>query len=205
MFQSAHAQTDPLTDHYFVSIGASGAEGLGDIKGLLTALGQLPNATVMVVLHRPFDRPSSLQAILESATLMPVLVAGDGMKLERGTCYIGEPAAHLHLANNSFGALERDPGRKYRNRTVDLLFGSLATHAGERAIGVVLSGSLDDGSRGLAAIHHAGGLTMVVLSTSVPTGMPGRAIAYDGPIDCIGTIDHIAKTLIAHLGSPAPD
>ncbi len=64
---------------------------------------------------------------------------------------------------------------------------------------MVLSGNLDDGSRGLAAIHQAGGITMVV--TPEPKswrGMPENAIAYDGPINLIGSPDEIAAGIQGH-------
>lgn len=201
MHALSEANAGSRTDHHFLAIGASGGQGLDDIKELLGALGSISNATVMIVLHRPFDKPSNLQAILQRATNMRVLLADKGMKLERGTCYIGEPDAHLTLVSDSFGALEQDSGWEHRNRTVDLLFRSLARFARERAIGIVLSGSLDDGSRGLAAIHHAGGMTMVLLPTSGPPGMPENAIDFDGPIDRIGTVDKIAQEVIAHLNA----
>jgi two-component system chemotaxis response regulator CheB len=61
-------------------------------------------------------------------------------------------------------------------------------------IGVVLSGSLDDGSRGLAAINAAGGLSMVLTPSAPPMkGMPENAINFDGPIDLIGSPITIAK------------
>lgn len=64
-------------------------------------------------------------------------------------------------------------------------------------IGVVLSGSLDDGSRGLAAIHEAGGLTMVLTPDPKPyRGMPRNAINYDGPVDVIGSPRVIAAAII---------
>jgi chemotaxis response regulator CheB len=87
---------------------------------------------------------------------MPVFVAGEGERFERGRCYIVEPAAHLIPAERSFGALVKDAGAAYSNRTIDLLFRSMAAGVGERFIGVVLSGTLDEGSRGIAAIHAAG-------------------------------------------------
>ena len=112
---------------------------------------------------------------------MPVKVAGDGDKFEVGTVYVGEPTDHLTLAKNSFGLLIDDPGRHHRNRTIDLLFRSVAAHGGKRMIGVVLSGSLDDGSRGLAAINAAGGLSMVLTPWAPPIkGMPENAINFDG-------------------------
>ena len=64
-------------------------------------------------------------------------------------------------------------------------------------IGVVLSGSLDDGSRGLASIHEAGGVTMVLTpDTLTGTGMPENAIAYGGPIDVVGNCQKIAAAII---------
>jgi hypothetical protein len=55
-----------------------------------------------------------------------------------------------------FGELIDDPAQRRRGRTVDLLFTSVAAHAGVRMIGVVLSGSLDDGSRAQAHLELAG-------------------------------------------------
>jgi chemotaxis response regulator CheB len=57
-----------------------------------------------------------------------------------GKVYIGEPAQHLTLAANTFGKPTDDPARDYGGRTVDLLFNSVAAHAGKRMIGVVLVG-----------------------------------------------------------------
>lgn len=174
-------------------MGASGAKGLRDVQHILADLPRALNAAVLVVLHRPWDSRSRLQEVLGYESKLPVLIASQGDQLIAGTIYIGRPSEHLTLAAKSFGELIDDPDRSYRNRTVDLLFHSVARHAGNRMIGVVLSGSLDDGSRGLKAIHHAGGLTMVVVPDAVPTcGMPENAIAYDGPIDLIGTPSQIA-------------
>ena len=95
-----------------------------------------------------------------------------------------------------------DPDAHHRNRTVDLLLTSVATYAGKKAIGVILSGSLDDGSRGLAAIHAAGGLTMVIERPKHPLGMPENAIAYDGPIDVVGGFAEIAAMIGASVAKP---
>lgn len=178
---------------WFIAVGASGRSGISDLKALLAALSPELDAVVLVVLHRPFDRPSHLHDILAKVSRIPIVVARKGERFEPGTCYIGKPAAHLALAASTFGDLVADPRATYRNRTVDLLFRSISANAGTCAIGVVLSGSLDDGSRGLAAIHEAGGKTMV-LSPRVPAecGMPENAIRYDGPIDFIGTPEQIA-------------
>jgi two-component system, chemotaxis family, protein-glutamate methylesterase/glutaminase len=186
---------------WIVAIGASGKEGLADIRDLLAALPATLPAVVMIVLHRAWGRPTRLRSILAAVSRLPVVIAIQGERLEEGTVYIGEPSEHLTLAANTFGEMTDDPEREHGGRTVDLLFRSVARHAGAHMIGVVLSGSLDDGSRGLEAIHDAGGLSMVLTPAAPPKlGMPENAINYDGPIDLIGAPHQIAGGIIAACG-----
>jgi two-component system, chemotaxis family, protein-glutamate methylesterase/glutaminase len=179
---------------FFVAIGASGSEGLGDIKELLASLPAGLQAVVLVVLHRPSDRVSALRDVLDRASGMPVLVAEEDRHFRMGRCYIGEPDAHLALAARSRIELVEGAHGKHRNRTVDILFHSVARHAGSRAIGIVLSGSLDDGARGLAAIHGAGGTTMILTRGGEPEpGMPLSAAKYDGPVDLMGSARQLGR------------
>lgn len=191
--------------HRYVAIGASGPDGIADIKELLRALPHPFSAVVMVVLHRAADQISYLRSALASSTAMAVIVAQEGEDLEPGKVYIGEPAQHLTLLAGAAAGLVPGPRHEYRNRTIDLLFASLAAHAGASAVGVVLSGSLDDGSRGLAAIHHAGGVTMVLTpERDGPAGMPESAIDYAGPIDAIGSPTVIARGIASLLAASLP-
>jgi two-component system, chemotaxis family, protein-glutamate methylesterase/glutaminase len=180
---------------WFVAIGASGAEGLRNVQELLSCLPSSLSAVVLVVLHRPWGSNSYLGEILGRATKLPVTIAIDGERFEAGNVYIGEPSEHLTLAAKSCIEIVSDPGRDHGNRTVDLLFRSVAAHGKQHAIGVVLAGSLDDGSRGLAAIHGAGGLTMVLTPVPGDRGMPENAIDYDGPISIVGTPPEIAAAI----------
>ncbi len=182
---------------WIVAVGASGGQGLCDIKTLLASLPADLAAIVMVVLHRSWSYPSQLRSILAQVTLLPVVIAAKDERLRIGHIYIGEPSEHLTLVAHSFGDLIQDPYRHYGNRTIDLLFNSVAAHAGSRMIGVILSGALDDGSRGLAAIHSAGGMTMVLTpeGPSSESSMATNAIGYDGPIDLIGSAGTIARSI----------
>jgi two-component system, chemotaxis family, protein-glutamate methylesterase/glutaminase len=194
----------PLSDSspspYFIAIGASGSDGLINIRELLGEMPARLNGVLMVVLHRPSGQLSQLREILGRASALPVVIPSEDEQYETGNCYVGEPAEHLALAARSRVHLIEGTGDKFRNRTVDLLFSSLATHARERAIGVVLSGSLDDGSRGLAQIHRCGGETMVLrLNESAIKGMPENAIGYDGPVDFIGSIVDIARRICGRV------
>lgn len=187
-----------------VAIGASGGEGLTDIKALLAALPANLAAVVLVVLHRPSDQISHLKEVLSRGSQMPVLVAEHGDRFRAGCCYIGEPDAHLSLAEKSNVRLVEGAGDKHRNRTIDILFDSIAAHARGRGIGVVLSGLLDDGSRGLAAIAHAGGTTMVLTREGrLEHGMPENAAAFDGRTDVLGSAETIAREILRRVGEIA--
>jgi chemotaxis response regulator CheB len=194
--EDAAVNSPPSEGPYrYVAIGASGGDGLDDIRELLRALPYPLKAVVMVVLHRAVDHLSQLREILAAVTPATVVIASEGERLEPGCIYIGEPADHLTLIAGGRAGMVPGPNNEYRNRTVDLLFHSLAANAGASTIGIVLSGSLDDGSRGLAAIHDAGGTTLVLTPPSIGTGMPRNAINYDGPIDVIGSPVHIASAV----------
>ena len=82
---------------WIIAVGASGADGLGDIKELLGALPSTLAAVVLVVLHRPWDRPTQLQTILGRASRLPIVIAAQGERFEVGTVYIGEPSEHLTI------------------------------------------------------------------------------------------------------------
>jgi two-component system chemotaxis response regulator CheB len=192
--QSPEATTD---SPYFVAIGASGQQGLTEIKTLLSRFPADIGAIVLVVLHRPSDRISQLHQVLSKISAIPVFIAERGARFQIGSCYIGEPADHLALAEYNQVRLVPGAHDEYRNRTVDLLFASVALHAKERGIGIVLAGSLDDGSRGLEAIHHAGGTTMVItIDNKASEGMPENASTYDGPIDFLGSVEEIALQIL---------
>jgi len=76
--------------HWYVAIGASGEKGLGDIKDVLRNLPMQLDIVVLVVLHRLWDKPSHLAAVLGRASKRPVKVAQSGQKFEVGTVYVGE-------------------------------------------------------------------------------------------------------------------
>jgi two-component system chemotaxis response regulator CheB len=181
---------------YFLAIGASGSEGLDDISELLHALPTSLAAVVMVVLNSQTQKSSRLRDILAQSSQMPVFVAEDDEILLAGRCYLGEPNAHLALFGRNRVQLIRGTHEELRGRTVDTLFQSLAFHAGRRVIGVVLSGSRDDGSRGLELIHMAKGITMVLDPGSKPRGMQQNAIDFDGPISFIGTATEIGAMIV---------
>ena len=178
---------------FFIAIGASGSEGMTDMVMLLRLFPKPVHAVVLAVLHRPFHKVSYLRDILARDCGMPVVVAEEAERFVPGTCYIGEPDGHLTLATDAQASLVTGQADRLRNRTVDTLFNSVAAFSPGRAIGIILSGSLDDGFRGLAAIRVAQGLTMVLGPLGRwPLGMQQKAIKYNDPVDLVGKACMIA-------------
>ena len=188
-----------------VAVGASGSGGLLDMAHLLSLLPASFPGVVLLTLHRPVDRPSNLARILQRVSALPVMVARRVQSLRPGTCYVGEPAAHLSLRSPNAIELIADPRHDYRNRTIDLLFDSVAGHAAGRGIGVVLSGSLADGSRGLTAITKAGGVSMARDPWQHFEGdMPRNAIASAGPLHCVDYVPGLARAIRVHVMNTDP-
>jgi two-component system chemotaxis response regulator CheB len=178
---------------WLVALGASGPAGIADLQRLLKVLPAHLNAIVMAVVHRSSHRESLLQRVLQQYSCLPVEVVRHLVPLARGRVYLGEPWRHLRLGWRRCAELVEDPDRFFRNRTVDLLFDSLADRGAGRTIGVILSGSLDDGANGLRALKTSGGLAMIVPPNALTEReMARNAAAHVETIDFIGSPEAIA-------------
>jgi two-component system chemotaxis response regulator CheB len=135
----------------------------GSIEALIRLVASLPHdfaAAVLVVVHMPSQATSALPAILDRAGPLAAGSARDGAPIRPGRVYVATPDHHLLVHR---GRIELGHGaRENRHRpAVDPLFRSAARAYGPRVVGVVLSGSLDDGTAGLVAIKRMGGVAVV--------------------------------------------
>jgi two-component system CheB/CheR fusion protein len=162
-----------------VGIGAS-AGGLPALQVLLEALPSDTGMAFVVVQHLSPDHESFLPALLALRTSMPVLEAREGLTLTPDHVYVGPPGIHLTLERDTLhlGEVRSTQGRP---RVIDEFLGSLAKSAPGRAIGVILSGTGTDGTRGLQAIRSAGGTTFAQEPAEAGfDGMPRSAIDAGG-------------------------
>jgi two-component system chemotaxis response regulator CheB len=141
-----------------VAIGASagGVEALSRLAAGLSA--DLPYA-YLIVLHVPPGAPSVLARIVNRSGPLPAVAAEDGAALKPGHIYVGVPDRHVLVADHRV-MLSQGPTENGHRPAINALFRSVAVAFGPRAVGVLLSGVLDDGVLGLAAIRSRGGTTI---------------------------------------------
>ncbi|HUR69820.1 MAG TPA: chemotaxis protein CheB [Candidatus Thermoplasmatota archaeon] len=175
-----------------VTIGSSA----GGRDALTRLVAQLPHdlpAAVFVVNHMPADADAGqLARILDESGPLDCKVAVDGEAFEVGRIYVPPADHHLLLAKKTI--MVTKGARENRSRpAIDPLFRSAAVAHGNRVIGVVLTGYLDDGTAGLTAIKRCGGQTVV---------QEPRDAAYpDMPLNALkqGDVDHTVP--LAEMGA----
>ena len=136
-----------------IGASAGGVEALQRVVGGLPA--DLP-AAVLVVMHLAEGASSMLPRILDRAGPLEAAHPEDGDPVQNGRIYVAPPTLHLLLEDGAI-RLSREPHENRHRPAVDTLFRSAAVAYGPRVVGVVLSGTLDDGSAGLLAIKRRGG------------------------------------------------
>ncbi|QUQ64025.1 chemotaxis protein CheB [Kutzneria sp. CA-103260] len=183
-----------------VVVGAS-AGGVESLRGLLATLPADLAAAVLVVLHMPSGCTSALPAILNRAGLLPARPASHGAPLRHGHVYTAIPDHHLLVLDDLMG-LSRGPAENGHRPAVDALFRSTARAVGPRAIGVVLSGALDDGASGLTSIVARGGAAVVQdPADALCPGMPENALR-EVPTARVAPVAELAEVLTKLIAEP---
>ena len=185
-----------------IVVGAS-AGGIHALKAVLAGLPQELPAAVLAVVHIPAHSNSVLPMILSSAGPLPAKFAEDGESLDNGKVYVAPPDRHL-LVQRGCLRLTRGPRENRVRPCIDTLFRSAAVDLGPRVVGVVLSGTLDDGTAGLWAIKDRGGVTIVQQPDDAEyRDMPASALAHVD-VDHVLTADAIGPQLAALARQESP-
>ena len=150
-------------------------------------------APVFIVLHIPPDSPSLLAQILSRYAKLPVSQGEHGRKYEQGHIYIAPPDHHLLVETDGTMRAVRGPRENRHRPAIDPLFRSAALAAGPGAVGVILSGTLDDGTAGLLAVKQRGGVAIVQ--------EPTDALYPDMPISALGHVEVDYRLPLAAIGA----
>ncbi len=159
-----------------VAIGAS-AGGLEPIEQFFDAMPVDSGLAFVIVQHLAPDFRSMMDQLIARQSTMRILHAEDGMMVQANVVYLNPPRTELTIERGKLRTCEYSPP-EVLGLPIDAFFGSLAEDQGDRAIGIVMSGTGSDGSRGGLAIYEAGGTVIVQDPDSAKfDSMPRSAIA----------------------------
>jgi two-component system CheB/CheR fusion protein len=182
-------------------VGAS-AGGIEAFEILFRAMPADLGIGFVVIAHLAPERDSMLPEIIGRFTSMPVASAEDGLPVEPDHVYVIAPHTMLTLRKGRLQVRVTAAEHHERN-PIDVFLSSLAEDRGERAVGIILSGSGSDGTLGVKALKEHGGLTIAQGTDSTAPrygGMPSSAIAT-GVIDLVVPVQDIPAKLADYLRS----
>ena len=186
-----------LTTHKVVAIGAS----TGGTNALEVVLKALPSTTpgTVIVQHMPENFTRSFAERMNSISAMEVREARDGDSVVPGVALIAP--GNYHMVLNRSGAryyvrIQDGPAVHFQRPSVDVLFESVATHAGANAVGVILTGMGADGAQGMLRMREKGAYNIAQdEKTSVVFGMPKEAIKLGG-VDEVLSLYEIPQRIV---------
>ncbi len=194
-----------------VGVGAS-AGGLEAMRALLGSLDKTPGVAIIYVQHLDPRFESSLTTIFETATRLPVLRADDGLVVAKNHIYVAPPHQVVRVEKGVLRLSDAATGTE-KFKLIDAFLVALAKDQGANAVGIILSGTMTDGTKGIQAIKEAGGITFAQDEMSAKfDGMP-KSVAATGCVDYVLPPDKIARELVriarrlprrARTGAPAP-
>jgi len=180
-------------DFTIVGIGAS-AGGLEALQEFFKRVPSDLGMAFIVVQHLSPDFKSMMKELLENRTQMPIHIADDNMEVKPNNIYL-IPIKNNIIVKNRMLYLQQKEERSTINLPIDLCLNSIGQDVEKLAVGIILSGTGTDGSRGIRTIKELGGQVFVQSPESAKfDGMPKAAIA-SGEVDYLGTIGEIINTL----------
>jgi two-component system CheB/CheR fusion protein len=178
-------------------LGAS-AGGLEALEKFFAQVPANSGLAFVVVQHLSPDFKSLMGELLSRHTQMKIHPVEEGMAIEPNSIYLIPPKKEMIVSGGKLHLTDKDRSQGL-SLPIDTFMRSLAQDYGERAIGVILSGTGSDGSRGIRAIHEAGGLVIVQDEESANfDGMPRSAIDT-GIVDAVLPPHRMAEAILQHV------
>lgn len=179
------------------------AGGIETLRLITAALPATFPAAVCVVIHLSPQSPGVLASILDRSGALTALFPENGERLQPGRIYIA-PRDHHLLIEPGRVRVTKGPRENGFRPAIDPLFRSAAQVYGPNAIGVILTGNLDDGTAGLWAIKRLGGTAVVQdPRDAIFPAMPASALAHV-TVDHVVPLDGIAPLLTRLVTEDAP-
>lgn len=182
---------------YKVAIGAS-AGGNEALMQFFKNVSPNPNVAFIIIRHISRTYKSYFSDMLAKISNLKIITVKGGERLEKNTIYLMPGDSKMILSNGQLQLIERQESEKI-NHAIDDFFISLSEEEGPNAIGIILSGLLDDGLKGAKAIEDKGGMIMVQdPKTADKDSMPLNVIHKDHP-DYILAPEKMPSVLMGYI------
>jgi two-component system, chemotaxis family, protein-glutamate methylesterase/glutaminase len=142
-----------------VVIGAS-AGGLQAVSEILSCLPQDYPFPIVIVQHRASDQSQTLEDVLQTKCRIKVKQVDEKETIKAGMVYVAAPAYHLLIERDHTFSLSADPPVKHSIPSIDVTFQSAAEVFQNKLVGIILTGSSNDGSEGIKAVKYYQGVTI---------------------------------------------
>lgn len=160
-----------------IAIGGS-AGALDALLQILPALPATLTVPVALVMHLQPNHPSLLPSIFAAKCSRAVAEINDNDPLRASTLHIAPPNHHLQIERSGHFLLSSDAPVRHSRPSIDVFFESVADEYGDRAVGVLLSGTNSDGAEGLRKLRVEGSRTIVQSpDTALRDAMPRAALS----------------------------
>ena len=190
-----------VTPSHVVGIGASA----GGLEALQEFFGNLPSdtgAAYVVVQHLSPDYKSMMSELLTKHTDMPIFEVSDSIIVEPNAIYLVPPRKNMLITEGKLLLSDQMPDR-HPHLSIDVFLRSLAEDQQHKGIGIVLSGTGTDGTRGIRAMKEAGGLVVVQKPDSAKfDGMPKSAY-NTGLADMVLPPNEMGENLVKFINHPS--
>jgi two-component system CheB/CheR fusion protein len=181
---------------HVVGVGAS-AGGLEALEALFRAMPRDTGMAFIVLQHLSPDFESHMDELLARQTAIPIYRVEDGMRVEPDSIYLAPAKQEMIISGGRLLLTARDPAQGF-NLPIDHFFRALANDMGRHSVGIILSGTGSDGSRGIRDIHAAGGLVLCQSDESAKfDGMP-RSARETGMVHLVLDPEAMPQALLDH-------
>lgn len=190
------AAANPGFNGYVICLGAS-AGGLDALEKFFKACPGDTDAAFVVIQHLSPDHKSMMSNLLARHTPMPVAMVEDDMPIRANQVYLIPPGTIMHVHSGHLRLTPKNP--RGLTLPIDIFFSSLAESFGKKAVGVILSGTGTDGTRGSIALNAAGGFVLAQdPETAKFDGMPRSVIAAN-VVDAVLPVEELPARILAHV------
>ena len=171
----------------------------GGLSALSTILQKLPgkyDRPIVVVQHRAKDSEDVLKDVLQQKCALKIKQTDEKEKIVAGCVYIAPPDYHLLIETDKTFSLSSEPPVQFSRPSIDVLFESASQVYNKKLVGIILTGSNNDGAEGIRTIRRLGGLTVAQDPGEAQYSVMTKAAIATGSVDFVLPLADITAFLL---------